>query len=194
MLDLIVDELEKVYVSVLNRDTGKHQLMACAFLNVHKLYSTAISHKYEVGLVKSWPRYHLHAEADVARMHAIDLHSFARATEQTTALGTHDNVEAACFDQSEEEAIFLELDKVIDRLASDENFVLKLHCQSPGRVMVNLSKEESIAICNRHGSRSQRQSCLVALGQAVDRKHMRLQTHIGHIDEVKVAFLLNDED
>ena len=60
--------------------------------------------------------------------------------------------------------------------------------------MVNLSKEESITIRNRHGSRSLRQSRLVALGQAVDRKHMRLQTHIGHIDEVKVAFLLNNED
>lgn len=60
--------------------------------------------------------------------------------------------------------------------------------------MVNLGKEEAVAVSDCNDTSSLRQRRLVALRQAIKWLDMRFLTHTGHVDKVKISFFLDGED
>ena len=60
--------------------------------------------------------------------------------------------------------------------------------------MVNLGKEEAVAVSDCNDTSSLRQCRLVALRQAIKRLDMRFLAHSGHVDKVKISFFLDGED
>ena len=59
--------------------------------------------------------------------------------------------------------------------------------------MINLGKEEPVAVSDGNGSRSLRQRRLIAFRETLKWINMRLQAHAGHVDEIKVALFLYGE-